>query len=182
MQDRLVSFDNPTGDISNSDLELTGSITHHDIFAQFADVAERTIHNCYDNIAAVYWQRKGATTTLEPAAFLLRLQRLHQRFYRYVPLKDYLPGSLNTMADFLSRRWGLTDAEILSHFNSNFPQKRPWRLCRVRTEIHSALTLALSRRWCEPELILHTPEKRISIETFGWNTAQLSKSIHTVKN
>ena len=69
VQDRLVSFDNPSGDITNSDLELAGSIAHNDILAQAADVRECTTHNCYDNTAAVFWQRKGSTTTLGPAAY-----------------------------------------------------------------------------------------------------------------
>ena len=34
---------------------------------------------------------------------------------------DYIPGPINTMADFLSQRWDLTDDQILSHFNSHFP-------------------------------------------------------------
>merc|ERR1712155_370829 len=114
VQDRLVSFDNPLGDITNSDLELAGSIAHNNILAQAADVRECTTHNCYDNTAAVFWQRKGSTTTLGPAAYLLRLQGPHQRFYRYVPLRDYIPGEVNRMADILSRRWDWTDTELLS--------------------------------------------------------------------
>ena len=76
--DPASSFANPKGSITNSDLELAGSIAHNDVLAQAADVREKTTHNSYDNIAAVFWQRKGATTTLGPAAFLLRLQALHQ--------------------------------------------------------------------------------------------------------
>ena len=102
MRDRLSSFQNLRSNITNSNLELAGSIAQHDILAQFANVTDQTVHNCYNNIVAVYWQHKGATTTLGPAAFLLRLQGLYQRFYRYVPLCDYIPGSLNTMTDFLS--------------------------------------------------------------------------------
>ena len=131
-----------------------------------------------DNIVAVYWQRKGATTTLGPAAFLLQLQGLHQRFYHYVPLCDYIPGSLNIMANFLSCCWDLTDNELLSYFNSTFPQNQPWRLCHVQPKMNSALTLALSRKRCTPKSILRTPRKRMDIGTlFGWTTDQLSKLI-----
>ena len=96
---------NPKGSIANSDLELAGSIAHNDVLAQAADAREKTTHNSYDNIAAVFWQRKGATTTLGPAAFLLCLQALHQHYYHYAPLCDYIPGPINVMADFLSQRW-----------------------------------------------------------------------------
>ena len=41
VQDWLVSFDNPGGDINNSDLELAGSIAHNDILAQAANVTKK---------------------------------------------------------------------------------------------------------------------------------------------
>eukprot|EP00536_Pseudo-nitzschia_multiseries_P004927 jgi/Psemu1/11292/gm1.11292_g len=90
---QLVTFDNPGGTITN---------THNDILAQAACVQARTTHNCYDNTAAVYWQQKGATTTTGPAAYLLRIQALHQRLHQYVPLRDYIPGPVNRPADLLS--------------------------------------------------------------------------------
>jgi len=128
---------------------------------------KKTTHNCYDNIAAVYWQRKGAATTLGPTAFLLRLQALHQRFFRYVPLRDYIPGRQNVMADMLSRRWDLSDSAVLAHFNAHFPQRRSWRICHLRGAMTSALTLALSRRRCDPELLHHLPANRLDIGCFG---------------
>ena len=180
IQNRLVSFSNPDGDINNSDLELAGSIAQNDILAQAADVTKKTTHNCYDNVAAVYWQRKGATTTLGPAAFLLRLQAFHQRFFRYVPLRDYIPGPQNLLADFLSRRWDLTDDQLLSYFNTHFPQKRSWRICQLRPEMNSALILALSRRRSEPELLRHIPRKRIPIGKFGSNFVTKFESTPTL--
>ena len=172
VRDQLSCWKNPNGRITNSDLELAGSIAQNDVLAQYANVAERTTHNCYDNIPAVYWQRKGATTTIGPAAYLLRLQGIHQRLYRYVPLRDYIPGFLNEMADILSRRWDLSDDQLLAYFNTHFPQKRPWRLCPLRPEMNSWLTSALSRRRSVPELFQPTPSKRMDIGTFGWSTAE----------
>ena len=176
VRDRLVSFKNPDGDITNSDLELAGSIAQHDILAQAADIAERTIHNSYDNTAAVYWQRKGSTTTTGPAAFLLRLQALHQRYFRYVPLRDYIPGPDNVMADLLSRAWHLTDAQLISHFNTHFPQTTQWRLCRLRKQMNSNLISSLSRRRCDRESLMHTPTGRIPIGRFGATSVNLNAS------
>ena len=121
VQQDLVSFGNPDGSINNSDLELTGSIAHNDVLAQYKDVQERTIHNSYDNILMVFWQQKGSMTTTGPAAYLLRLQAFHQRFFRYVPLKDFIPGSSNTIVNILSRRWDLSDNQLFAFFNSHFP-------------------------------------------------------------
>ena len=179
VRDRLSSFKNLNGDITNSDLELAGSIAQNDVLAQAADVCEKTTHNSYDNIATVYWQRKGATTTLGPAAYLLRLQAFHQRFFKYVPLRDYIPGPINEMADTLSRRWDLTDAQLLVYFDRHFPQNEPWRLCRLRPELNSSLISSLSRRRSNPALLNHIPTGRIVIGDYGNPIARKSTSIHS---
>ena len=46
VRSQLSSFENPHGPITNSDLELAGSVAHNDILAQIADVTETTTHNC----------------------------------------------------------------------------------------------------------------------------------------
>ena len=89
IQRQLVSFSNPNGTIVNSDLELAGSVARNDVLAMAAEVEERTIHNAYDNTAAIYWQRKGAITTTGPPAYLLRLQALHQQEFRYSQTRLY---------------------------------------------------------------------------------------------
>ena len=45
VRDDLVSVQNPRGNITNSDLELAGSVAQHDVLAHHADVRERTTHN-----------------------------------------------------------------------------------------------------------------------------------------
>lgn len=171
ISNRLVSFSNPDGDVTNSDLELAGSVAQNDVLAQFADVTERTVHNSYDNTATMYWQRKGSTTTTGPPAYLLRLQSLHQRHFRYVPLQDYIPGPANAMADDLSRRWNLTDAALLVYFNRTYPQSVPWTLCRLRPPVNSSIILALSRRRSAPALLQNAPKQRIRIGDCGMTTA-----------
>jgi hypothetical protein len=125
---QLVTFTNPVGTITNSDLELAASIAQHDVLAQQVDVPEATIHNLTDNTATLYWQGKGATSTTGPASRLLRIQSLHQRHHRYVPSFDYIPGEANAMSDDCSRRWDLTDKQLLVHFHLVFPQSQPWRI------------------------------------------------------
>ena len=56
------------------------------------EVEEPPIQNAYDKMAAVFWQRKGVTTTMGPPAYLLRLQALHQSQFCYVPKHSYIPG------------------------------------------------------------------------------------------
>jgi len=146
VQSQLVSFSQPNGSITNSDLELCGNVAHHDVIAQLADVRERTIWTGSDNTANVYWQRKGSTTTTGPAAYLLRDQALHQRQHRYVPQHDYVPGTANVMADDCSRLWHLTDAQLLTHFNFTYPQTKSWLVCHLNSEMSSRLKTSLFRR------------------------------------
>ena len=102
IQQQLVSFSNPDGNIFNNDLEPTGSVVHNVMLAMAADVRKRMTYNVYNNAAAVFFQRKGATTTPGAPSHLLRLQALHQQHFRYVPQQDYIPGQSYVMVDFLS--------------------------------------------------------------------------------
>ena len=154
IQRQLVFFSNPDGTINNSDLELAGLVAHNDILAIAAKVEVRTIHNVYNNTAAVFWQRKGAATTRDPPAYLLRLQALHQRQFHYVLKHDYIPGKSNVMADILSRAWHLTNIQIVPHFNSHFPQLVHWQICHMRKPMTLSLILALSKKRCAMQLLL----------------------------
>ena len=167
----LVSYTNPLGTITNSDLELAGTIAHHDVLAHQADIRELTIHNLHDNTPAMFWQRKGSTTTTKAAAYLLRLQSLHQRFHRYVPLHDYIPGPANVMADTCSRAWHLSDAALLTFFNFHFPQRLSWKICLVQLPMLSALTFALSSIRSAPASFLRVPKHPTTIGPAGHSFA-----------
>jgi hypothetical protein len=168
---QLVSTTNPTGKASNSDLELAGAVAQHDTLCQIVDLQDVTIHNCYDNTATVFWQRKGSATTTGPAAYLLRLQALHQRHYVYAPLHDYMPGEVNLVADVASRSGHVTDVQLLSLFESKFPQILPWTLCQLRKPMYSALTSALLTTKSKPESLFSAPKPNTSIGSVGTNFA-----------
>jgi hypothetical protein len=102
----VVSWSNPTGRLTNSDLELAAILTHHDCVTQEVDVRERTIHTLTDNTAA--WQQKGSTSTTGAVAYLLRLQAMHQRHHRYLPKVSCIKGTCNSMAYDCSRLWQLS--------------------------------------------------------------------------
>jgi hypothetical protein len=179
IQARLVSDKNPRGDITNSDLELAGTIGHQDILVQNRDCRDRTISTLSDNIPAVAWQRKGSTTTTGAAAYLLRLNSLHQRHYRYLAQADYIPGPSNVMADDCSRLWHLSDSQLLHYFNSKYPQKRPWQICPLRPEMHSALISALRMKRLDPQSFLNAPEAKTVIGTSGTSSATNYRSTAT---
>jgi hypothetical protein len=122
IQAQLATADHKGPITNSSDLELAGSVIHHEVAAQCFNLRERTLCSKTDNLATLFWARKGSATTTKPPAYLLCMLSLHQQFHCYVPLHDYLPGPLNTMANDASRMWHLNDAELLHHFNSRYLQ------------------------------------------------------------
>ena len=174
---RLVSADNPSGDITNSDLEQTGLTCHQDILAQAHDVRERTVHALTDNMAALSREQRGSTSVDAPAAYLCRLSALHQRAYRYRLRVSHIPGPANAMADTLSRRWELNDSQLLYLFNSIYPQAQPWSICHPRSAMLSATTLALSKKRCEPAFL--EGDKLPLPSTTGSGTAFVSNTSWT---
>jgi hypothetical protein len=153
----LVTSQNRTGSITNSDLELAAQIATQAILLDVRSCVETTISTFTDNISARAWLRKGSKTTHGPAAYLLRIQSLLQRHFRYRSTVDYVPGPTNTMADDASRLWHLSDTALLTHFNSVYPQDKPWTLCHLTPEMHSALTMALLCKRSLPGLFLPDP-------------------------
>ena len=185
IQRQLVTSTNPHGTISISDLELAGGLIHLDILAQHLDARERTVLSKTDNLAALFWQRKGSTTTNSPPAHLLRLFALHQRFHRYVPRHDYEPGLTNPLADDASRLFHLSQSDFLSHFSCTFPQKQRWRLVHPTSQILSSTISALQRKPSTPESLLAVPPPAMPSGTSGpssqlsWASTPFSKPSKT---
>lgn len=115
---KLVSFTDPSGTVTNSDLELAATLVQHEGCVHTSNVRKCTTHTASDNTPAVAWQHKGS-------AHLLWLQALHKQFHRHHLTFDCLPETLNRMADDASHLWHLSDSELLTHFNSAYPQDHP---------------------------------------------------------
>ena len=147
----LVSWDNPRGSVTNSDLELAGVVAQHDVVARTADVRHTTVATWGDNTPSVAWTTRGSVSRNCPAAYLLRLLALHRRHYRYSTAISHIAGMLNGMADDCSRLWQLTDAEFLHHMNTTYPQKHSWQLYQLPGETLCALISALSKTRSPPE-------------------------------
>lgn len=121
-------------------------IAHKDVVAQHRDVGERALWMATDNRAALSWSAKGSATSTAARAYLLRYNALHQRHYRYAATHNHIAGRSNVMADDASRRWDLSDAELLSHFNTFFyPQELPWQMFHLPSSTNSDLIGALFR-------------------------------------
>jgi hypothetical protein len=154
LQNSLVSSENLSGTITNSDLEQLALVCHPDVLTSHHDIREHTICALSDNTAAVSRDRRGSTSVNAPSAYLCRLAAIHQRSHRYRLNVDNLPGPLNVMADNLSRRWDLSDSQLLAHFNSVYPQTLSWRLCQLQPALISTAMKALSMQHCDPASLL----------------------------
>jgi len=141
-----VSSDNPSGDITNSDLEQAIMVVELDNIANSYDVRGATISNLMNNTPTLTRHVKGSTTTSGPAAYLCQISSLHQRCHRYCSEVSFINGVENVMADDASCLQHLTDSEFLHHFSSVYSQETPWTLCQSRPEMITLMTSALQRR------------------------------------
>ena len=181
----LITQHNPDGTVTNSEFELAGGLLHLDTITQCYDVRERTLVSKTDNLATMFWQRKGSATTTKAPAHLLRLFGIHQRIHRYVPRHDYIPGPSNPMADDASRLFHLSDTDFLTYFNTKYPQPVPYKLVTLSWPMNSSVTSALRRRTSnavslQAELPLPTPtgQNGTSLQ-LNWASVPYSKPSKT---
>jgi hypothetical protein len=164
---RLVSSNNLAGTITNSDLEHMALVCQLDVLTSEYDIREQTVSVLSDNTAAVSREQRGSTTSTAAAAYLCRIASIHQRSHRYRQKVAYLPGPLNVMADDLSRRWDLSDSQLLTYFDSTYPQALPWKLCHLRPEMNLATMLALSKKRCDPVSLTAGTQQQVPTGTSG---------------
>jgi hypothetical protein len=148
VQKDLVSQGNPHGRITNSDLELAGTLAQQAVLQSQYPLCGQTTHTFCDNTPSVAWRTKGSTTTTKSAAYLLSWSALHQREHGYQANVEYLEGPKNQMADDASRLWQKDDNALLTHFNSRYPQTSSWRICPLPQQTSSALISRLTpEKW-----------------------------------
>ena len=173
----LVTSDNPRGSLSISDLELAAIVAHGNIIAQTRDVRERTLWVASDNRAAVSWSTKGSSTSLAARAYLLRLKASHQRHHRYLARHHYIPGPVNAMADDASRLWALSDSELISHFNSHYPQAHSWHVHPLTSAMSASVIGALCKQRLPIELPTSATPPLPPVGTSGLPSVAASNSI-----
>jgi hypothetical protein len=138
-----------------------------------------------DNLATLYWQRKGSTTPDKVSPHLLRLFGIHQRLHRYVPHHDYIPSGSNPLADDASRLFYLSDHEFLTHFNTVYPQPLSYHYAMLTPSLVSAVILVLLKKPYNVELLrdkmlapTHTGDPGV-ISELNWASTPFSKPSRT---
>jgi len=142
IQDDLVSASNPTGAINNSHLELAAIVASTILMLQYSSGSCHTFLCSSDNIPAVSWIRRGSTSSVGPSARLLRV--LHQlgRITPFTVSALFTPGLTNSVADFLSRSFHVSDAAVLQTLAD--VTQHSWTLAPLPSDIAYTLTSALS--------------------------------------
>ena len=163
IQHQLVSDSNPQGTITNSDLELAGTIAHAAVLTSQHDVRKQTIAIFSDNTPAVAWGCKASVTTQGPASYLLRTASLHQRQHRYLAQHFYIPGPANHLADIASRRFDLSDAQLLSHLNCISPHSQSWKLLPLPPDMHLRVITDLQRKHLAWPSLSSAPAPKIGL-------------------
>ena len=143
---QLISWNNPGGTLTNSDLEIAGLFF---LWLAMETVCEglREAHVALfsNNSPTVGWVRRMATKGSLVAAALLRALSLRMKTTKTSPLAPlHIPGDQNAMTDIPSRSWGSkpkwhfkTDEELLTFFNEHFPlpNQNSWTVFRHSSRI-----------------------------------------------
>ena len=164
VQHSLVSNSNPAGTINNSELELAGAIAHDAVIACHVPYRPLSTLAGTDNTPALSWLQRGAITTTGPTAAMLHLHARLRRAQRFRSTFCSVPGIDNSLADFASRSFHLSDDDFLAAFSARFPSQPTWQLLHLPTALSSKLTSVLQRQ-TQPEVLLlpeHDP-----LVTFG---------------
>ncbi|KAI2491431.1 adenylate kinase [Fragilaria crotonensis] len=124
---------NPTGKLTNSDLEMAAVVLHLRSRKCSAFLRHLHIFVHSDNTPSVAWVTKMATKTAQSDAAhrLVRGLALRQRMLESAPVSiSHVAGTDNVLADIASRPIPTIDDDsaFLTHFDSAFPlQNRYWR-------------------------------------------------------
>jgi hypothetical protein len=164
---QVVSDSNPTGNLTNSDLEMAAALLHHMVLQTEVDLRFKRSGTLSDNTPTVAWTKRMADKSKSPTAGrLLRGMAAVQRASQAGPYTvASVAGIDNAMADVASRSFHPTkgpdltcDSVFLTHFESRFPlpQQLSWTLVHP-TPVTASLvisTLAGERlklqRWMTP--------------------------------
>ena len=187
--DRLVTEDNPDGDITNSDLEMAAEVLGFIVLEANVSLRWEHVGVCSDNSATVAWQGRGASKRSIVANRLLRILAIRQRVNRTSPLVTrHLAGVRNHLGDIPSRSFGykaewhfLNDCDFLAFFNRTFPlpQKNSWTGFRLSDAVVTKVICELLTQESSMEEWRQLPKLGRRYGRSGRPTSDLSECLRT---
>jgi hypothetical protein len=147
----VVSYDNPSGSISNSDLEMAGMVLHYLVLEHL--VALRHVHVAAwcDNTPTVSWTNKLSSSRSSVAGRLTRALAMRIHANEASPLISVsIAGVDNRMADVASRTFSrhavadntfaISDEDFLQMFATSFPlQNDSWSIFHMSDKLSSRI-------------------------------------------
>jgi len=129
IKDSIVSEKNPTGTITNSDLETAGALLAWLVVEGVCTIPPGTHVAIYSDNEATVTRMVKRKSRARIAAHLVRALSLRLKFRQASPLSPlHIPGKQNMITDVPSRSFGSVPAwhwksllEFQTHFNSMFP-------------------------------------------------------------
>ena len=171
VQRELITTTNPSGTITNSNLELVGAIAHAGALAHHWDIWECTVATFSNNTPAMAWGTKASITTMGPATYLLHTASLHQQRHHYLLQRAYIPGPANVLADITSHRFDLSDDELLHLLTTLSPHSQNWQMLMTSPELISQLICNLLQKRPDKPYLHNMPTPSISFgPTIGCRT------------
>ena len=153
IKDALITWDNPRGTITNSDLEMAAELLGWLVLESLVPLRHEHVGLCSDNSATVAWQMRGASRRSVVANRLLRVLAIRMRKNRASPLVTrHLAGKRNHLGDIPSRSFGYKkewhfekDKQFVTYFNQTFPlpNKNTWTGFRLNSAVVTKVTREL---------------------------------------
>jgi hypothetical protein len=149
IQASVISFQNPDGTITNSDLEMAGMLIHYLVLEHLVPLRHVHVAAWCDNTPTVSWTNKLSASRSSVAGRLTRALAMRLHANEASPLISVsIAGTENTMADTASRTFHrntatadtfeISDVEFLQIFSSAFPlQNTSWRVFRLSNKLIS---------------------------------------------
>jgi hypothetical protein len=124
----IVSTTNMSGNLNNSELELTTAVIGHaTILHSMPTMPYRSVYQGIDNTAAQAWISRGNTPDSPAPSQLLRALARDNRKHCSRLSAFYIPGVSNSLSDLLSRSFHLLDAALLDKIHPVAPSQQPWQ-------------------------------------------------------
>jgi hypothetical protein len=186
IRNNVVSFDNPTGTITNSDLEMAGMLLHFLVLEHLVHLKHVHVAAWCDNTPTVSWTNKLSSARSAVAGRLTRALALRIHANEASPLISVsIAGVDNTMADVASRTFhnnsatastfAISDTEFLQFFDTSFPlQDSSWRVFRLSDKLCLRIFSELRGKTSTLGSWLRITTKGSAIGNFGQNSSSPS--------
>ncbi len=159
IRDALISFNNPDGSITNSDLEMAGLLLLWLVMEEICpDLLHKHVALFSDNQPTVCWVKRMASRNSFIAKCILQILAMRLKIRQTSPLTpQHIRGEHNAIADIPSRSFGSnsqwhfkTHDELLTFFNNTFPlpHQASWTVFQISNKISTrVISLLLTKRF-----------------------------------